>query len=79
MVSSCDTLLVVFALDIVQFAAVLSVLKGLIIVPVGTMGPSFSRLCLRSRAGRARAPRIPRFILVVSSCHILLVVFTLDN
>ena len=41
-VNSSGTLLVVSTLDIVQylpFAAVLSVLKGLIIVPVGTMGP----------------------------------------
>ena len=43
-VSSSDTLLVVSTLDFRHslrspFATVLSVLKGLIIVPVGTMGP----------------------------------------
>ena len=41
MVNASDTLLVVFTLNIVHdylFAAVSSVLKELIIVPVGTMG-----------------------------------------
>ena len=40
-VSSSDTMLVVSTLDIVQdcHTAVSSVLKGLIIVPVGNMGP----------------------------------------
>ena len=68
--------------------AVLSVLSGLIIIPVGAMGPFYLRITL-SRLLRdlrtmsnieclAHAPPLPRFIVVVSSSNTLLVISTLD-
>ena len=72
------------------FALVLSILKELILLPVGTMGSFLledhpfktegaCELCLRWRTLRTRPPRLPRFILVVSSSDTFLVVSTLDS